>query len=357
MLGKPISISAGTIVNPLANVYDINSNLDSYIVNSNIYIPGSMWRPEEPDTREINTKLVPFVIGEMSKHRIGDYEFVIPTVDGSGSYFDSVSQDNPDGYSWPTAYKLYSHFLKTKIVALEPTYRTFNSQILTSLEALNPLKDMTKHILLSSTTSVADFIPQALDSLEVVVSSELQHTITTHSYTGIGSLEPTLLLQGNFNVTALSVVANIRLSSNLNTYPVTLIGGSNNTVLLEVNQGFVEVYTSLANGDTLSLEVDGVFVQVNTIQLATNYVGSESNLMVVGSSYPEFTSYYAFESNVVSEWLQVEATLPPPPSYLSEQPIQVTASLEQPQVFAPVVQNLQDNIDTPSDTLPDPQEV
>jgi hypothetical protein len=357
LLGKPISISAGTLVNPLVNVYDVNSNLDSFITNSNIYIPGTMWRSEEPGTREINTNLVPFVIGEMSRHRVGDYEFVIPTLDGSGSYFDSVSEDNPSGYSWPTSYKLYSHFLKTKVVAIEPTYRSVNSKVVASLEALKPVKDMTKHILISSTTSVADFIPQVLDSLEVVVSSDIEESITTHSYSGIGSLEPTLLIQGPFNVTALSLVTNLRLSSDLSTYPVTLKGGSNDVLLLEVDQGFVQIYTSLANGDTLSLEVDGVFIQVSAIQLATNHVGSESNLMIVGSSYPEFTSYYDFEPNVVSEWLQVEVTPPPPPSYLSEQPILVTASLAQPQVFTPVVQNLQDNIDTPSDTLPDPEEV
>ena len=59
----------------------------------------------------------------------------------------------------------------------------------------------------------------------------------------------------------------------------------------------------------------------------TNCIGSSSELMVVGGSYPEYTHYYDFYKNTLSEWLQVEITSLVPHHSLSEDPISISDNL------------------------------
>lgn len=353
------TVSSGEIINPEASVADISAQSVD-VSRDAIFLPQNIWEVSEPARREVTTKLTPHIVGQMPNHRVGDYELYIPSDVPSVSIFDAVSTGNPLGYAWPTSYKLYTDFLVTKIAVLKPV--NYPSSVDVCVQTVRTVRDASKRLLVSNEVPVIDYIPAPMDQLEVVVSSsDMQDGLVTHIYGGIGALGATLLLRGDIDITDPSAINRLGMlppvtGGEYTFIPITVIGYGPGYALVDAGYRPELLLSLVESGYSVDLEIDSSYKRV-TIDLATNYIGSDSTLMVVGASYPEYTSYFNFDSNTASEWLQVGVTPGAPPSSLSEDPIVVSASLGQPQVFIPVLQNLDDNIGSPSDNLPDPEEI
>lgn len=335
VIEKSTLVTPGTIINPLVEVYDYSTGLET-LVDEGITIPDTIWKISEGSRRVISTNLTPFTIGQMPLHRIGDYELVIPTQDQSVTYFDQVSELNPSGLAWPTSYKLFKHFLLTKLAVLIPINESLSSDIATAMNRLDSAIDITKKLVVSSSSSLVEFIPAATDSLEVTVqTAPLQNNLQVNSYEGINSLGPLLLIDLPSDLPNPEQITRILFDVTQDYIPVTLRGAGSRKVLVEATSEHDLLFSNQEQGNSLQLEVNSVLVQTSGISVATNYIGAPSKLMVVGGSYPEYTSYYEFEPNTVSEWLQLEVEEPGPPG--------------------PIEQNLSDNIESPTDNLPDPE--
>lgn len=356
------SLSSGELINPQARVFDISTGLDSRIADQGLFLPSDIWEVSEGNRREITAQLTGHVVGFMPTYRIGDYELYIPG-GISTDIFDAVSDSNPSGYAWPTSYKLFNHFLRTKIAVITPLNMLTTSSLEDVINISQSISDASKRILAASNAPLVDFVPLPQDALEVVVnSSDIEDSLVAQSYGGIGALGATLLLSGAIDIT--SVEANLitqigllppGLGGSYTLIPVDLKGYDTGYVLVDVGYSSEEVISLIEAGYTIDLEIGSSYIRV-TAEIMTNYVGSESILMVVGASYPEYTRYYHFQQNTLSEWLQIGVTPGAPPSELSEDPIQVSDNLEQPQVLVPIIQSLEDTIESPSDNLPDPEE-
>jgi len=360
------SLSSGELINPQARVFDISTGLDSRVADQGLFLPSDIWEVSEGNRREITTQLTAHVIGSMPTYRIGDYELYIPG-GTSTDIFDAVSNSNPSGYAWPTSYKLFNHFLRTKLAVMTPLNILATSNLEDSIDISRSIKDASKRILVASNVPLVDFVSIPQEHLEVVVNSpDIEDSLVTQSYGGIGALGATLLLSGDINILASDTVNRIGLlppSSGggfgfvqYTFFDVTLVGYDAEYALVDVGHSPEQMISLLESGYTVDLRVNTAYKRVS-LEVATNYVGSESILMVVGASYPEYTRYYDFQQNTLSEWLQIGVTPGAPPSELSEDPIQVSDNLEQPQVLVPVIQSLEDNIESPSDNLPDPTEI
>lgn len=353
----PNQLSSGTLINPIVEVYDLNSGLEEAIIKGGLFIPREVWDSESALSRQVTANLTPFVVGEMPRFSIGDYQFFIPSDDPTGDYFDRTSEDNPRGHAWPTSLKLFQHFLKTKIAVIEPTYRSFMRSTQSTLGALKKVTDITKGLLVSGSLPLADFVTIPEDTLSISVQSPaLNDMLIAESYSGIGSIGPTLLLTGAFEATDTTLITELRDEETGVVYPVTNLGADSSKALVQVSSGFTELVNSLGS-NRLSLSVEGVFIAVQSLDLATNYIGSDSQLMVIGASYPEYTSYFYSRPSVVSEWLQVAVTTAVPGIDLSEDPMHMYDRLDTPLVLASTTANLEDSILPPSDYLQDPEEI
>ena len=345
-------IAEGTLVNPLVKVSDISTGIES-LATSGMLIPSTIWDSPEASRREINLTLTPFTIGQMSQYRIGDYELFIPTEELTYDYFDSVSSANPNGYSWPTSYKLYSDFLKSKLVVLEATNNIGPySKLDSAVNITKSIKDSSKLILTLNALSTVDYIPLPEDSLEVAIVKDLvEEPISIQSYSGIDENHKlTMLLAGISGVTYASSITSIRFGTTNDIFPVRLVGVEGDVILVEALVDDVNIYANLVANNSMELEVNSTYLPVPQVVLSTNHVGSDSLLMVVGASYPEYTSYYSYSQTTVSEWLQVEVEPPPPASDLSDSGGSVTDTLET-EIIIPVQQNLNDDIPLPQDDI------
>ena len=311
-LERDEDITIGTIINPLAKVSDISSGLDDR-VTSGMFLPEDMWEVDQASRREVSLRLTPFYIGAMVDHRVGDYELFIPRQDGTGDNFDRVTSSNPSGSAWSTAYKLYSHFLRSKVAVLESInnigpYSNLDSVI----RLVGDIRDMAKRILPLNTLPLIDFVPSPTSSLEVVVTRpETNIVIDTQRYEGINGLGFTLLLRAQHlgNSTARPDLTHIIVSENnlYSLYAARLIGKRQDIILVELLEGALSVYTAIQENGVIGFKASGINYSSNiTLLLTTNHVGSTSRLMVVGGSYPEYTSYYDYDTVTVSEWLQAE---------------------------------------------------
>ncbi len=357
------SLSSGELINPQARVFDISTGLYSRVADQGLFLPSDIWEVSEGNRREITTHLTAHVVGSMPTYRIGDYELYIPG-GTSTDIFDAVSNSNPSGYAWPTSYKLFNHFLRTKLAVITPLNILATGNLEDAINISRSIKDASKRILVANNVPLVDFVSLPQDALEVVVNSpDIEDSLVTQSYGGIGALGATLLLSGAIDIN--SVEANLITQIGLlppgsggayTLIPVDVKGYDTGYALVDVGYSSEEVISLIEAGYTIDLEIGSNYTRV-TAEIMTNYVGSESILMVVGASYPEYTRYYDFQQNTLSEWLQIGVTPGAPPSELSEDPIQVSDNLEQPQVLVPVIQSLEDNIESPSDNLPDPEEI
>lgn len=357
------SLSLGELINPQARVFEISTGLDSRVADQGLFLPSDIWEVSEGNRREITTQLTGHVIGSMPTYRIGDYELYIPG-GTSTDIFDAVSNSNPSGYAWPTSYKLFNHFLRTKIAVITPLNILATSSLEDAIDISRSIKDASKRILVANNVPLVDFVSLPQDALEVVVNSpDIEDSLVTQSYGGIGALGATLLLSGGIDITSAEASALTQIGllppgsgGAYTLIPVDLKGYDTGYALVDVGYSSEEVISLIEAGYTIDLEIGSSYTRV-TAEIMTNYVGSESILMVVGASYPEYTRYYDFHQNTASEWLQIGVTPGAPPSELYEDPIQVSDNLEQPQVLVPVIQSLEDNIESPSDNLPDPEEI
>lgn len=352
LLDKVDPIAEGTLVNPLVKVSDISTGIDS-VATSGMLLPSTIWDAPEASRREINLTLTPFIIGQMSQYRIGDYELFIPTEELTYDYFDSISSANPNGYSWSTSYKLYSDFLKSKLVVLEATNNIGPySKLDSAVNITKAIKDSSKLILTLNALSTVDYIPLPEDSLEVAIVKDLvEEPISIQSYSGIDENHKlTMLLSGISGVTYASSITSIRFDTTNDIFPVRLVGVDGDVILVEALVDDVNIYANLVANNSVELEVNSTYLPVPQVVLSTNHVGSDSLLMVVGASYPEYTSYYSYSQTTVSEWLQVEVEPPPPASELTDSGGSVTDTLET-EIIIPVQQNLNDDIPMPQDDI------
>jgi hypothetical protein len=296
--------SADIPINPVCRVYDYNSGLLS-LVDSGVFLPSTIWEVPESDRREIATNVTPHVVGSMPRHRVGDYELRVPG-GSSAEAFDYPNSLNPNGHAWPTSYKLMQDFLLTKIAVISPVVGNSGSSIRSTLAVANRVKDASKSIIPLLNRDLVEFVPQPLDELDVAVSAPLaEELMQAQSYAGIGSLGFTLLITSDFGISSTPAVTNIRIVSTGVTYPVTLLGWEPSKLLLEVGGDTVAFLTALEQNSSLEINVNALYEPVDQVTVSTNFVGSESTLMVVGGSYPEYTDIYTHGPNTVSEWLQI----------------------------------------------------
>lgn len=362
-ISEQSKLSSGEIVNPEATALDISNGLLG-IDTQAIFLPSNIWEVGEPSRRELTNRLTPHILGQMPNHRVGDYELFIPVEGNTTQTFDRITSLNPNGYAWPTSYKLYTDFLTTKLAILRPL--NYPSNLDSCVELVKSIKDASKRILIANDVPIVDFIPYPQDHIEVVVTTDnISDDLVTQSYGGVGALGVTLLLSGDINITSSDTVNRIGLlpppSGGFQFvqhifFDVTLIGYDSGYALVDAGYSAEQLITLLESGYTIDLIINARYKQVS-LEIVTNYVGSDSILMTVGASYPEYTKYYNFDKNTLSEWVQIGVTPGAPPSELSEDPIQVSDNLEQPQILVPLIQSLEDNIESPSDNLPDPEEI
>lgn len=355
------NIGQDTLINPVAKVVDYFTGLTDYI-GRGLYIPSSIWEVDSTFRREVVYERTPFVIGSMPRHRIGDYEFIIPTMDPSINYFDSPSTLNPEGYSWATSYKLLKDLLQTKIGLVTPIPSSLRGSFESTVSIVDSVKDISKSFFTLESVDVVDYLPTPQDTLEVFVERAIVDTAQVITYGGIGSLGLTLLVSGSFDISESDTVDQLTLqppaalgSLPSESLPISLIGYEQGYALLDAGYTPGDLAEWLSSEYTLLLNVNGVSVSAD-LELATNYVGSSSRLMVVGASYPEYTQYYEFNDNTLSEWLQITTQPPPPPNELVEDAIVVSSNLEDPVELIPVTQNLEDSVPLPNDELPVPSE-
>lgn len=358
------NLSQDTIINPVAKVVDYFTGLTDYI-GRGLYIPSDIWEVESSFRREVVYERTPFIVGSMPRHRIGDYEFIIPTADPNAGYFDSPSELNPEGYSWATSYKLLKHFLQTKVGLITPLPFPLRGSFGRVVTLVENVRDISKAFLTLESVDVVDYIPIPQDTLEVYVDSAVQDTTQAVSYAGIGSLGATLLLAGDLDIVESDIVDALGLlpppsegGSDIVQYtiiPIALIGYYSGYALVDAGHSPEQLLNLIELGYTIDLRVNSVYKPVS-LDLASNYVGSSSQLMVVGASYPEYTRYYDFSDNTLSEWLQISTQPGRAPNELVEDPIVVSSNLADPIELIPVTQDLEDNVPLPSDQLPTPSE-
>lgn len=292
----------GRAINPVSQVVDLNSGLSEWY-DRGVVLPRSIWDVPEVSRREVTTRRTSFIVGGMPNHRLGDYELYIPDRSRTDDYYDKPSQENPEGWAYPTSYKLTRDFLTTKIAFLVPSLNHLGTKAsYLSGDIVDAQRDLSKVIIPVISTDLVDFVPTAQDSLEVSIEVDgLAEDLVTQSYTGIGTSG--LLLR------VMSEGHNLS-----NFIDIQLVNPVDNTPLATEVRGYSEDELLLELSDELILDLSG-YTQVNLlisdqqstweIVVATNYVGSSSKLMVVGASYPEYTDLYNFSPNTVSEWLQV----------------------------------------------------
>lgn len=298
-LAEPV-VANNTVINPSIEVADYNTGIETWL-NKGLVLPRAIWEEDSDARRLVSDNKYEFTVGSMPLHRVGDYRFVIPTDNRQGTYFDAITEDNPQGLAWLTAYKLTKDLLLNKIVVSSSLYLEAypNDRLLNDL-VVRTIDNSKLHIPLLS-RDVVEYIPTPQDSLDIaIVAPDLIEIASTVSYGGIGSLGYTLLLS-NPALTSQPAVVTVTdpvTSAALNTQ---VIGWESGYLLLDL--GFFNF--NLHNNAVLSCVVDGTPIVCNLV-LATNFVGSASALMVVGASYPEYTAYYGFAPNTVGEWLQPE---------------------------------------------------
>ena len=304
-VGNPAQFAVdpqGRAINPVSQVVDLNSGLSEWY-NRGLILPRTIWDVPEVSRREVTTRRTRFIIGDMPNHRLGDYELYIPDSSREDDYYDKPSLENPEGWAYSTSYKLTRDFLTTKVALLVPSLNDLGTKAsYLSGDIVDAQRDLSKVIIPVISNDLVDFVPTAQDSLEVSIEVDgLAEDLVTQSYTGIGTSG--LLLRVMSEGHNLSNFMGIELVSPIDGAPLAteVRGYSEDELLLELSD---ELVLDLSGYTQVDLLISG---QQSTwaIVVATNYVGSSSELMVVGASYPEYTDLYNFSPNTVSEWLQV----------------------------------------------------
>lgn len=281
------------LINTFVSIDDYSSG-DNWWHTKNITIPNSVWSSGDSGRNRVTTDQWDYTIGNMRKHRIGDYDLAIPTVSGSKTF--------------ETSYKLTRDFLENKLVSvtyLQAALNNSNMGLSTALKFVEEVKQLGNLIITSSITPLLEYVEAPQETVSVTVTttpSSLPEQINSAQNTGIGNsdiLAYITLQNASHGITTSTSGITI------NGEPATCLAVSGPILVLSLGSTGINIPTNLT-----MLQVDSTTLIIQS-GFFTNVIGSTpvvSKAMVVGNSYPEYPRYFPIGASTISQNLFIEVT-------------------------------------------------
>lgn len=289
-LGAVIEYSEGELINQFFTIEDFSDGTDWWST-TDLMIPPGVWDVEDGDRRRVTTTTWAYSVGNMPKHRVGDYALLIPTSSGTTTF--------------ETAYKLFRDFLVNKIASLKYSQLTLSEAESTPsavINTLSHLKDLSKMVAVTNNHSLVDFSTLPSTQLAVTVTttpSSLPEQINSAQNTGIGNSD----IMANLTLsTAAHGITTSSSNLSISGAPATCLAVNGATVALSLGR---TVISSALNLTMLQVGSSTFTIQSGFI---TNVIGANqpSKAMVVGNSYPEYLRDVPVGSATVSQNLFIE---------------------------------------------------